>query len=281
MRRYLGMVGLVIAVAIAVIFGKTQGGDAQQVAANYTAPRSPFGDGKPSLDGFWQAMNTANWNLEGHSAGPGPIPALGAAGAVPPGFSVVEGGEIPYQPAALLKRDENRKNALKNDPEVACYMPGVPRATYLPHPFQILQTDKDVTIVYQFASAVRNIFIKKPQPNLIDTWMGTSNGRWEGDTLVVEVTGLDPRTWFDRSGNFHSEAVKVVERYTRTGPDHMRYEATIEDPQVYTRPWKMSMMLYRHVEPNFQLLEYRCIDLAEEALYGHLYRRKTTARTTK
>jgi hypothetical protein len=225
-------------------------------------------DGKPNLNGIWQTMNTANWNLEGHAAGPSLVVDMGAWGAEPGGLSVVEGGEIPYLPAALAKRKENAASRLKLDPEVKCYLPGVPRATYMPYPFQIFQSKNYMTIAYEYDSAFRNIYLKDPGPAPVDTWMGQSYGKWEGDTLVVDVTGLDERTWFDRAGNFHSDALHVVERYTPTGADTLNYEATIEDAKTFSRPWKISMPLYRHVEKNAQLLEFKCVEFVEDLMYG-------------
>src|SRR5882724_1851374 len=176
-------------------------------------------DGKPNLSGIWQAMNTANWDLEEHAARSGLVVALGAIGAEPGGPGVVEGGEIPYLPAAKDKKKANFKNRLTADPEVRCYLPGVPRATYMPYPFQIFQSAKAILFAYEFAGATRNIFLENPGPAPADSWMGQSVGHWEGDTLVVDVTGLDERTWFDRAGNFHSDELQVVERYTPQGPD--------------------------------------------------------------
>jgi hypothetical protein len=227
-------------------------------------------DGKRDLNGIWQALNTANWDIQDHPAGPGPLAALGAAGAIPPGLGVVEGNEIPYLPAAAAKKKDNFANRLTNDPEIKCYLPGVPRATYMPYPFQIIQGAKSIMIVYQYAAAVRTIPMDNPGPSPADSWMGWSAGRWEGNTLVVDVTGFNDQTWFDRAGNFHSDALHVVERYTRRSPDTLLYEATIEDPKVFTRPWKMSMPLYRHVEKNAQLLEFKCVEFSEEVIYGHL-----------
>jgi hypothetical protein len=224
--------------------------------------------GKPNLNGIWQAMNTANWDLEGHAARPGLVVALGAVGAEPGGLGVVEGGEIPYLPASKAKKKTNFETRLTSDPEIKCYLPGVPRATYMPYPFQIFQSNKAITIAYEYAGAFRNINLKDPGPAPADSWMGQSYGRWEGDTLVVDVTGLDERTWFDRAGNYHSDALHVVERYTPRGPDLLLYEATIEDPKVYSRPWKISMPLYRHVENNAQLLEFKCVEFVEELMYG-------------
>src|SRR5215831_13250438 len=248
--------------------------------AGYRAPRAE--GGKPDLNGIWQVLNEANYDLEGHSAkaamalrpGPyGPVPAtqvlaLGAVGAVPPSLGVVEGGEIPYKPEALKKKKENQENWLTRDPEIKCYLPGVPRATYMPQPFQIFQNASQIFIAYQYAGAVRNIYLKDPGPAPVDSWMGQSVGHWEGDTLVVDVTGMNDRTWFDRAGNFHSDALHVIERYTRTSPDVISYEATIEDPNVFTRPWKISMPLYRRQEKNVMLLDFKCVEFVEELMYG-------------
>jgi hypothetical protein len=240
----------------------------------YRAPRTP--DGKPDLNGIWQVLNTANWDIQDHAAGPGPLFQLGAEGAMPPGLGVVEGGEIPYLPEAAAKKKENFAHRLELDPEVRCYLPGVPRATYMPYPFQIVQSDKYMFFAYQYAGATRNINMDAFKKAPIDSWMGWSNGHWEGDTLVVDVTGLNDQTWFDRSGDFHSDALHVVERYTPHSPETMRYEATIEDPKVFSRPWKMSMLLYRVQDDNAKLLEFKCVEFVEELMYGHL--RKKTAK---
>jgi hypothetical protein len=234
-------------------------------------------DGRPNLNGVWQALNTANWDIQNHSARQGPIVTLGAAFSVPAGVGIVDGNEIPYQPWAAAKKKENAENWVTLDPEIKCYMPGVPRANYQPYPFQIVQTPQYLHIAYEFASAYRTIYMNsKKDVAPIDTWMGFSRGRWEGDTLVVDVTSFNDQTWFDRAGNFHSDALHVTERYTLLDADHISYEATIEDPKVFTRPWKMSMPLYRRVEKTAQLLEYKCVEFAEELLYGHL--RKPTSK---
>jgi len=248
-----------------------------------TAYRAPRADGgKPDLNGIWQVINEANYDLEAHNARPamalrpgpyGPVPAapvlaLGAVGAVPPSMGVVEGGDIPYKPEALAKKKENQENWLTRDPEIKCYLPGVPRATYIPQPFQIFQNSRQIFIAYQYAGAVRNIYLKDPGPAPVDSWMGQSVGHWEGDTLVVDVTGFNDQTWFDRAGNFHSDALHVVERYKRTSPDVISYEATIEDPNVFTRPWKISMPLYRRQEKSAQLLDFKCVEFVEELMYG-------------
>jgi hypothetical protein len=231
-------------------------------------PKAP--DGHSDLSGIWQAMGTANWDLEDHPSEAGPIYQLGAIGAIPPGRGVVEGGQIPYKPEALEKRKQNRANRWKNDPEVKCYMPGIPRAAYLPQPFQIVQSANVVLMAYQFASTNRVINMGKPKEASVDTWMGTANGRWEGETLVVDNTGFNDQSWLDRSGNYHSDALHVIERYTRTDRDHIRYEATIEDSQVFTRPWKIALTLYRDVDPNATLGEFKCVEFSERMLYSDL-----------
>ena len=248
--------------------------------APYHAPRA--GGGHPDLNGIWQAINEANYDLEAHVARPamalrpgpfGPVPAapvlaLGAVGAVPPSLGVVEGGEIPYKPDMLAKKKENQENWMVRDPEIKCYLPGVPRATYIPQPFQIFQNAKRIFFAYQFAGAARDIFLKDPGPAPVDSWMGQSVGHWEGETLVIDVTGFNDQTWFDRAGNFHSDVLHVVERYTRTSPDVISYEATIEDSKVFTRPWKIHMPLYKRQEKDIQLLDFKCVEFVEELMYG-------------
>src|SRR6266487_5488412 len=249
---------------------------------SYRAPR--LADGHPDLNGIWQAMVTANWDLQDHDAQPGPHPEImGAYGAGPAGQSVVEGGEIPYQPWALAKKKQNFEKRMMvdvsndkkwhelGDPELKCYMPGVPRATYMPFPFRIVQGSSPyVLFAYEFTSATRIVRMNSKQEAPTDSWMGWSRGRWEGETLVIDVTDLNDQTWFDRAGNFHSDALHVVERYTRISPAALMYEATIEDPKVFTRPWKISMPLYRRLEKNVKIMEYKCVEFAEELLYGHL-----------
>ncbi len=250
-------------------------------SSKYVAPRGPGGE-HPDLNGIWQALNEANYDIERHVARPamqlregpyGPLPAarvlpFGAVGAVPPGAGVVGTGGIPYTTEALEKKKENQQNWLDRDPEVKCYLPGVPRATYMPHPFQIFQGEDSVFIAYQYAGAVRDIFMDDPGPAPVDSWMGWSDGHWEGDTLVVLVTGLNEQTWFDRAGNHHSAQIRVVERYTPMGPDHLLYEATIEDPETFTKPWKITMPLYRRMEAGAQLMDFRCVEFVEELMYG-------------
>lgn len=219
---------------------------------------------QPNFNGIWQAVNTAASDLQDHTA------QLGA----PPGLGVVEGNEIPYQPWAAAKKRENfAKRQTADVTEANCFLPGVPRATYMPQPFQILQSNSAIFFAYQYAGAVRNVYLKDPGPAPIDSWMGQSVGKWEGETLVIDAKGFNDSTWFDRAGNFHSEELHVVERYTRTSADVIRYEATIEDPQTFTRPWKISLPLYRRIEKNAQLMDFKCVEFVEELLYGQ-YRKK-------
>lgn len=267
--------GAALTAAISFVVAPVSG----QQSAAYRAPRAA--DGHPDLNGIWQAMNEANWDIEMHMARPalqvrpgpyGPVPAppvlaLGAVGSVPPGVGVVE-GEIPYKPEALAQRNKNRENWVTSDPEIKCYLPGVPRATYMPQPFQIFHSNSAIFIAYQYAGAVRNIYLKDPGPPPVDSWMGQSVGRWDGDTLVVTSNGFNDQTWFDRAGNFHSEQLKVTERYSRIAPDVINYEATIEDPQVFTRPWKMAMPLYRRLDKGVQLMDFKCVEFVEELMYG-------------
>ena len=246
----------------------------------------------PDLNGIWQAVNTAHWDLEDHVARPGlatvagpdgdvpaaPVLALGAIGGVPGGQAVVENGSIPYQPWAATERQANLENVLTRDPEVKCFMPGIPRATYMPYPFQIAQSTNRILMIYEFASANRTIYLEDVGPAPVESWMGHSVGRWDGDTLVVDVTDQIADTWFDRAGNFHGSALRVTERYTPISPDHLRYEATIEDPDVFTRTWTISMPLYRRQEPDVQWMEYNCVEFVEELLYGHLRREQLVRR---
>ena len=218
-------------------------------------------EGKPDLSGVWQTMNSAAWNVEDHSA------SLG----IPAGHGVVEGGTIPYVPAALAKRDENFRNRATADPETKCYLLGVPRITYAGFPFQIIQKPQQVTVLYEWAHATRYIFTNGTPhpPGHIDWWMGDSRGRWDGDTLVVDVIHFGEETWLDRAGNYHSDALHVVERYTPIDADHITYDVTIEDPKVFAKPWNMSMILYRHREKNFQLLDYECYGFDVEKYYPY------------
>jgi hypothetical protein len=284
-----GIVGAGVATAISLVLAQSPAGTTAQ-PTQQPAPRpARTADGKPNFSGIWQANNEAHWDLQAHEARAGmitqkgvyeydyarvpaaPVLALGAAAGVPGSIGVVEGdGQIPYKPEAAAKQKQNFTDRLKLDPEIKCYMGGVPRSTYMPYPFQIIQGTGHIMIAYEYAGAVRDINMGAPTKAPADSWMGWSNGHWEGDSLMVDVTSLNDSTWFDRAGNWHSDALHVIERYTPIGPDALQYEATIDDPKVFTRQWKMSMPLYRRLEKNAQLLEYKCVEFAEEVLYGHL-----------
>lgn len=194
-------------------------------------------DGKPNLQGIWQAGSNAGADIQ----------------------QFVEGKEIPYKPAALQKKNENFRNRQKADPLSSCYMPGVPRIMYLDYPFQVFQTTDHIAFTFEWSSVYRLIYLatKVPPHQGIDSWMGDSRGRWEGDTLVVEVTQNNDRTWFDLAGNHHSDKMRVTERYTPQDSDTIRYEATVTDPDVFTRPWKIVMPLHR-VKDKARVLEYQC-----------------------
>ncbi|GIS81208.1 MAG: hypothetical protein CM1200mP14_27740 [Gammaproteobacteria bacterium] len=241
-------------------------------------------DGRPDMNGIWQALGNAHWDIEPHAARaalqmqPGPVVpvpakpvlAFGAVGSVPSGVGVVVGGEIPYLPEARAKKIENQENWSERDPEIKCYLPGVPRATYMPFPFQIFQSSSHFFIAYEYAGALRNIYMEDPGPAQVDSWMGQSVGHWEGDTFVAEGSGFNDQTWFDRAGNHHSASMTVVERYTMTSPDHILYEATIEDPETFSRPWMIRMPLYRHVNEDARLGQFKCVEFVEELMYGQL-----------
>ncbi len=249
----------------------------------FSSAEIPMGpEGKPDLNGVWQVMNRANFNLEAHSAsaslqlvdGPVvPLPhpdilALGSVGSIPAGLSVVEGGTIPYKRDALKIREDNKKNWLERDPEIKCYLPGVPRATYMPYAFQIFHSSKALFFAYEYAGATRNIFLEDPGPAPVDSWMGQSWGYWEDNTLVIEASGFNGQTWLDRSGNHHSDKLKVTERYTLINANLMEYEALIEDEETFTRPWKIKMNLYKKVGDDSQLQQFKCVEFVEELIYG-------------
>jgi hypothetical protein len=288
---------LIVAVLAAVVGAggamavSRRGGTASSTRAARTA------DGKPDFSGIWQALNEANWDLQAHEARPGSVTqqgvypyaytkvpaaavlALGAAAGVPGSVGVVEGdGEIPYKPETAAMRKENGEHWIDRDPELKCYLPGIPRAMYMPYPFQIVQSTNKVHMAFAFTSTARTINLDEVEPPPDDTYMGHSVGRWEGDTLVVDVTGFNGKNWFDRAGNFHSDSLHLVERFSPITPDVIRYEVTIEDPKTFTRPWRISMPLYRRMEPNAQLLEYRCIEFVEEFLYGNLRKQQLVKR---
>jgi hypothetical protein len=283
-RRSLIATGIAAAAVMGAVIGVSMTPTAGQASRG-----ARTADGKPNFSGVWQANNEANWDLQAHQARPGavtqrgvypyayaevpaaPVLALGAAAGVPGSLGVVQGdAQIPYTPDAAARKAENAAHWIDRDPELKCYLPGIPRAMYMPYPFQIVQSSAKIQMAYTFTNAARTIHLDNVAGPPDDTWMGHSVGRWEGDTLVVDVTHFNDKTWFDRAGNFHSDALHIVERFTPITPDALRYEATIEDPKVFTRPWKIAMPIYRRLEPDIQLVEYPCIDFAEEFLYGHL-----------
>ena len=236
-------------VAQAVEYLRSVGETPAMQGGGYQGPRAA--DGHPDLSGIWQVVNSASWNLEAHNAADGE----------PAGLSVVVGDTIPYQPWAATQQQENYDNRLTADPMRQCFLAGVPRITYMPFPFQMIQTPDHMVITYELAHAVRIIYTDgSPHPLPNDFWMGDSWGRWDGDTFIVDTTHFNDRTWFDAAGNFHSTALHVVEHYTPTSPNHMTYEATIEDPEVFTRPWTIRMPVYRRLEESLQLLDYDCVD---------------------
>jgi len=278
--QFTGSRGVAAAAAIVVVFALT----AMRPSGQATRAARTI-DGKPNLNGIWQVTNTANWDLLPHTVRPAvaqpgvyanhpvlaaPVVALGSVGLVPPGPGVVEGNEIPYTPQAAAQKRDNAEHWLDRDPELRCYMPGVPRAMYMPYPFQITQSPNKIQMVFSYANASRTIYLGQTPNAPADMWMGHSVGHWEGNTLVVDVTSLNDRTWLSRSGDFHSDALHLVERYTPITADALRYEVTVEDPNVYTRPWKMSMVLYRQLEDNAMLMDFRCIEYVEETFLGHL-----------
>lgn len=241
------LVGLLAALCLMAVLPASV---ATQTAVSSTSVVPRTGDGKPDLSGVWQVLNTASYDIEDHNAEAG----------VPAGAGVVIGGPIPYQPSALDRRKANFENRMTEDTDAKCFMPGVPRVTYMPYPFRIVQTPQRVDILYEYIGIVRHIYTDgTPHPRgPIEWWMGDSRGHWEDNTLVVDVVHFNDQTRFDRAGNFHSEMLHVIERYTPIDRDHVNYEVTIEDPNVFTRPWKMQMPLYRRIEAHARVLEYYC-----------------------
>jgi len=277
----IGIFSAVVGVALGMAL--TRGGGSASRPA-----RTP--DGKPNLSGIWQANNEAYWDLQAHEARPGvvtqpgiypnyefarvaaaPVVALGAAAGVPGSLGVVDGdGQIPYKQEAVSIKKENGENWIDRDPELKCYLPGTPRVMYMPYPFQIVQSTNKIQMAFTFANAARTIHLDKVEGPPDDTYMGHSIGHWDNDALVVDVTGFNGKNWFDRAGNFHSASLHLTERYTPISADAIHYEVAIEDPETFTRPWKISMPLYRRLESNVQLIEYPCIEFAEEFLYGNV-----------
>lgn len=237
-----------------------------------TLARAPAGkvprtaEGVPDLSGVWQVLdNSIDHNLEPH-------PGYGGANGAPPNQGVVQGGRLPYQPWALEKRDANFRNRDKLDPRAKCFTLGTPRAQYYPAPFEILQRPRDLTLVYQFGHSVRTIHTNgtpHPQGGNQLFWLGDSRGRWEGDTLVVDVTDFNDETWFDRAGNFHSDKLRVQERWMLLGPDHLQYTATMSDEDVFTQPWTIEIVLYRHKGKGYRLVENYCFTHEYDRYYPY------------
>jgi len=287
----IGLTAVITSLAVVAVFGFSRSAEAQDAASGQTPVPGQFPDyspsrtaeGRPDLNGIWQAVNTGNWDLETHAAAPGPLPeVLGAWGAEPAGMSIVEGGTIPYRQSALATKQARYESRTSvsvpgdgvdpplGDPELKCWMPGVPRSMYMPFPFQIVQTPEAILITHEFNGTSRIVRMNWEEESPVDNtfFMGWSRGSWDGDTLVIDVTGLNEMNWLDRAGNFYSEAVHIVERLTVASPYHLMYEATIEDPAVYTRPWKIRFPLYRRMEQNVQLMEFKCQPFVEELIYG-------------
>src|SRR6266478_6371953 len=293
--RYLGST-ITVAIAAAAV-GAVISASITQTSGQAQSARPAAVGGKPNFSGIWQANNEANWDLQAHAARPGavtqqgvypypfaqvpaaPVLALGAAGGVPGSLGVVQGdGQIPYKPEAAAIKQQNSENWIDRDPELKCYLPGIPRAMYMPYPFSIVQGTNKIQMTYAFSNAGRVIHLNKVEGPPDDTYMGHSVGHWEKDTLVVDVTDFNGKNWFDRAGNFHSASLHLVERFTPISANAIRYEVTIEDPEVFTRPWRIAMPLYRRLEPNIQLIEYPCIEFAEEFLYGHVRKNQLVKR---
>jgi hypothetical protein len=250
---------LVILLAFVLSYGATRqapasAAPAAQNAAARAIPRTP--SGRPNLHGIWQVRNRAAYGLEYHNASAGILPGKGV---------VMDDGVIPYKAEALATRNANYDKRAELDPFNQCFMPGVPRIMYLEHPFQIFQTDEHVSMVFEWSQVFRLIYTDgSKHTDGIEFFMGDARGRWEGDTLVVDVANFNDRTWLDAAGNFHSEQLKLTERYNMLDADTIQYEVTIEDPKVFTRPWKISMPLHRHKDMD-RLLEYQCQAEKEEA----------------
>lgn len=206
-------------------------------------------NGKPDFSGIWESISGADYDLEPHAN----------RRDAPPGAGVVEGKYLPYLPQALEQKKKNFANRETADPALRGWTLGVPRGVYYPAPFQIFQRDRDLTLVHQYGHSVRTIHTnntRHPDPeNTKEWWMGDSRGRWEGDTLVVDATNFNDETWLDRAGNFHSDQLHVVERWKFLDANTIEYQATVEDPKVFSRPWTLAVHLHRHREKDYQLIE--------------------------
>ena len=210
----------VVALAAASAAGQT---------SEYRAPRAP--DGNPDLNGIWQALSSAHWDVEPHSAGPSVVRELGALSAVPAGLGITGGDAIPYTPGGPGPAEREPRQPARARPRPSSATCRACRAACTwPFPVQIVQSQAHIMILHEFAGAVRTVYMENQMEAPADSWMGWSNGHWDGDTLVIDTTGFNGQTWFDQSGNFHSEALHVVERITPRSPDTLWYEVTLEDP---------------------------------------------------
>ncbi len=247
-RRFTGSVAAASLVTLCLATIPASGQSPAAASAQAGAlPRMP--DGKPDFSGVWQVVNSASWNLQDHPAEKG----------IPGGQSVVEGREIPYLPSALAKKNENYKNRATADSVARCFSPGVPRIVYMPFPFQIFQTPNYLAMTFEYDHAVRHVYLNSEHlKGPLEFWIGDSRAKWDGDTLVVDVLHFNEETWFDSVGNYHSNELHLVERYSFIDRDHLNYEVTVEDPNVFSRPWKMSMPIYRRIDKNIQVLDYEC-----------------------
>ena len=237
-------------------------------AKTFDPPRTP--DGKPDLQGYWRPDVGTSYsieNLELQEIFQGPVEGLTPDPRKKATSRIVDpaDGKVPYQPWAAAKQkaifdNHTHPNAEQIDPQAHCFLSGVPRPMYLPTQYQILQPNGYVVILYETNHTHRAIPLDG-RPHLggnIQLWMGDSRGRWEGDTLVVDTRRFNGKVWFDIIGDFQSDALHVVERFTLVSPDRIDYEATIEDPKLYTRPWKMAIPIVRIKEQGYQLMEYAC-----------------------
>ncbi len=252
-----------------------------QSASRYAPPR--LSDGTPDFRGIWQAHSPAYVDLEGFGHAGGYKAATKSVIVDPPD------GKVPYLPDALRQRDANFKNRATADPALNCYQAGIPRAVLLPTPFQIVQSVGNLAIIYTDNHAYRIIDPDSvPHDDGIDFFMGDSRGHWEGDTLVVDVTDLGDQTWLDQAGNFHSDQLHVVERYTMLDANILSYEARLEDPKTYAKPWTIRVRLYRDIRPAARIVEDECLEGADgrwhhvspydaKALKRHDYQAELTA----
>jgi hypothetical protein len=272
-KSLLLIVSAVVVAGVAYSGSTRMSAQAPARAGAFTAARTA--DGQPNLEGIWRAWNLAQYDLEDHGAKPG-VPAGRGFVVDPPD------GKIPYRPEMLDKRKKNYEGTktfdpVKNtDPLAKCYIPGYPRITYMPWPFQIVQSKETVFFNYEWSHKTRYVPVtnipapKRAEPEEL-TWSGMPRGKFDGSSLVVTLTNFNPYSWFDMAGNFHSDALKVTERYTLVGPDTLQYEATMEDPKVFTRPWTIRMNLDR--QKDTPLLDYECTAMLDDLGIDHTWER--------